>query len=349
MQVTLGELAVQFGCTLRGSPDAVVTHVATLESADSSALSFLANPKYKVHLATTRAGAVVLDAASANDCPVPALIAKQPYVTYARIAAILHPPATVAAGAHASAVVASSAVIDNTADVGACVVIGEESKIDENVVVGPGCVIGKNVVIGRDTRLMPNVTVLDGTVIGSRCVINSGAVLGSEGFGFAPSAEGWVKVPQVGRVIIGDDVEIGANTTIDRGAIGDTMIGNGVKLDNQIQIAHNVQIGDHTAIAACTGISGSTSIGKNCMIAGQVGIAGHLSICDNVVVTGKTMVSASIRKPGVYSGSLHAEEARTFRRNAARFAQLDELAKLIKRAGRNSEEADNKPQDSSSD
>jgi UDP-3-O-[3-hydroxymyristoyl] glucosamine N-acyltransferase len=189
---------------------------------------------------------------------------------------------------------------------------------------------------------MSNVTVLDGTVVGSRCIINSGAVLGSEGFGFAPSAEGWVKVPQIGRVVIGDDVEIGANTTIDRGAIGDTVIGNDVKLDNQIQIAHNVQIGDHTAIAACTGISGSTTIGKNCMIAGQVGIAGHLSICDNVVVTGKTMVSASIRKPGVYSGSLHAEEARTFRRNAARFAQLDALAKLIKRTGKHAEETDDK-------
>jgi len=334
MRATLGELAVQFGCTLRGDPDTVVTHVATLESADSTALSFLANPKYKAHLAATRAGVVVLDAASADDCPVAVLIAKQPYVTYARMAAMLHAPATALAGVHASAVVASSAVIDNTADVGACVVIGKDTKIDDNVVVGAGCVIGDRVSIGRGTRLMPNVTVLDGTVIGQRCLINSGAVLGSEGFGFAPRAEGWVKVPQVGRVIVGDDVEIGANTTIDRGAIGDTVIGNDVKLDNQIQIAHNVQIGDHTAIAVCTGISGSTTIGKNCMIAGQVGIAGHLSICDNVVITGKTMVSASIRKPGIYSGSLHAEEARKFRRNAARFAQLDELAKLVRRSGK---------------
>jgi len=334
VRATLGELAVQFGCTLRGSPDVIVTHVAILESADSSALSFLANPKYKAHLASTRVAAVVLDSASADECPVAALIAKQPYVTYARIAAVLHPPPLPAAGIHTSAVVSPSAVIDNTADIGAGVIIGEQVHIAENVVIGPGCVIGDHVTIGRDTRVLPNVTMLSGTVIGTRCLINSGAVLGSEGFGFAPSAEGWVKVPQTGRVIVGDDVEIGANTTIDRGAIGDTVIGNDVKLDNQIQIAHNVHIGDHTAIAACTGISGSTTIGKHCMIAGQVGIAGHLSICDNVVVTGKTMVSTSIRKPGIYSGSLHAEEARAFRRNAARFAQLDELAKLVKRTGK---------------
>ncbi len=333
MSTTLGELAVQFGCTLRGNPDVVVTHVATLESADSSALSFLANPKYKAHLAITQAAAVILDAASAAECPVNALISKQPYVIYARIASLLHPAPLLSAAVHVTAVVSSNAIIDNTADVGAHVVIGEHSHIHENVMIGPGCVIGSHVSIGAYTRLMPNVTVLDGTVIGRRCIINAGAVLGSEGFGFAPSSEGWVKVPQVGRVMIGDDVEIGANTTIDRGAIGDTMIGNDVKLDNQIQIAHNVHIGDHTAIAACTGISGSTTIGKNCMIAGQVGIAGHLSICDNVVITGKTMVSSSIRKAGVYSGSLHADEARSFRRNAARFARLDELVKKIKRLG----------------
>jgi UDP-3-O-[3-hydroxymyristoyl] glucosamine N-acyltransferase len=332
--VTLGELAVRFGCTLRGSPDVTVTHVATLESADSSALSFLANPKYKVHLAGTQAAAVVLDESSANECRVGALIAKQPYETYARIASVLHPMPAPAAGAHVTAVIAPSARVSNTADIGAHAVIGNQSIVHDDVIIGPGCVIGAHVTIGRGARLMPNVTILDSCVIGERCIINSGAVIGSEGFGFAPSKQGWVKVPQVGRVVIGDDVEIGANTSIDRGAIGDTVIGNDVKIDNQIQIAHNVRIGDHTAIAACTGISGSTTIGKNCMIAGQVGIAGHLSICDNVVITGKTMVSASIRNPGVYSGSLHAEEARTFRRNAARFAQLDNLAKLIKRLGK---------------
>ena len=338
MGITLGELAVRFGCALHGNPDVVVTHVATLESAGSSALSFLANPKYKAHLAITRAAAVVLNLESVDASPVAALVSKHPYVTYARIAALLHPAPLPAVGIHSSAVVSSTAVVDRTVEVGAQVFIGEHSRVQANVVISPGCVIGQHVTIGEDTRLMPNVTVLDGSVIGQRCIINSGAVLGSQGFGFAPSSEGWVKVPQLGRVVIGNDVEIGANTTIDRGAIGDTVIDNGVKLDNQIQIAHNVRIGEHTAIAACSGISGSTTIGKNCMIAGQVGIAGHLSICDNVVITGKTMVSASIRKAGIYSGSLHADEARSFRRNAARFAQLDDLAKQVKRRGKHQDE-----------
>lgn len=331
MAITLGELAVRFGCSLRGDPNVSVDHVATLESADQSALSFLANAKYRPHLAATRAAVVVLEAAAVDDCPTAALIAKDPYLTYARIAALLHAPMSVVPGVHAAAVVDATAKVDATAYVGPQVVIEAGVRIGPRAVIAPGCVVGRDAVIGADTRLMPNVSVLERTVIGERCIVNSGAVLGSEGFGFAPDKAGWVKVPQLGRVCIGNDVEIGANTTIDRGAIGDTVIENGVKLDNQIQIAHNVRIGEHTAIAACTGISGSTTIGKRCMIAGQVGIAGHLSICDNVVITGKTMVSASIREPGIYSGSLHAEEARKFRRNAARFSQLDELAKELRR------------------
>lgn len=306
--------------------------VGTLEAAPPDALCFLANPKYRAHLATTKATAVVLDAASADVCPVPVLIAKNPYLTYARIAAKLHPTPTMPAGIHPSAVVAADAQIDPAAHVGAHTVIGAGSRVAARAVVGPGCVLGSNVSVGADTRLMANVTLCDGTTLGERCIINPNAVIGSEGFGFAPDpASGWVKVPQVGAVRIGNDVEIGASTTIDRGAIGDTVIEDGVKLDNQIQIAHNVHIGAHTAMAAFVGVSGSTTIGSRCMIAGQVGIAGHLSICDNVVVTGKSMVSASIRKPGVYSGALHVEEARKFRRNAARFNQLDEMAKELRR------------------
>lgn len=334
--MTLGELAVKFGCSLRGAPEVVVRRVGTLEAAPPDALCFLANSKYRVHLASTQAAAVVLDAASADACPVPVLIAKNPYLTYARIAAILHPPPMLPAGIHPSAVVDASATVDASAHIGAHVVIGAGSTIGARVLIEPGCVLGKGVSIGADTRLMANVTLADGTTLGERCIINPNAVIGSEGFGFAPDpAMGWVKVPQVGAVRIGNDVEIGASTTIDRGAIGDTVIEDGVKLDNQIQIAHNVRIGAHTAMAAFVGVSGSTTIGSRCMIAGQVGIAGHLSICDNVVVTGKSMVSASIRKPGVYSGSLHVDEARKFRRNAARFAQLDELAKEVKRLGGN--------------
>ncbi len=332
--VTLGELAVQFGCSLRGEPDTIVKCVGTLEAAPPDSLCFLANPKYKVHLAHTRATAVVLDAGSADACPVPVLIAKNPYLTYARIAARLHPAPSMPPGIHATAVVDASAQIDPSAHVAAHAVIGAGSTVGARAIVGPGCVLGTQVSVGADTRLIANVTLCDGTTLGERCIINPGAVIGSEGFGFAPDpASGWVKVPQIGAVRIGNDVEIGASTTIDRGAIGDTVIEDGVKLDNQIQIAHNVRIGAHTAMAAFVGVSGSTTIGSHCMIAGQVGIAGHLSICDNVVVTGKSMVSASIRKPGVYSGALHVEEARRFRRNAARFAQLDEMAKELKRLG----------------
>ena len=299
--ITLGELAVRFGCTLKGDPALTVRRVASLETASSDAVSFLANAKYKSFLKQTQAGVVVLDVASADECTVPALIDP-------------------------------TAHIDVSAHIGAHVVIGAEVVIGARVVIDPGCVLGERSTVGADTRLMANVTVCDESVIGQRCIINPNAVIGSEGFGFAPdSARGWVKVPQVGKVRIGNDVEVGASTTIDRGAIEDTVIEDGVKLDNQIQIAHNVHIGAHTAIAACVGISGSTTIGKHCMIAGQVGIAGHLTICDNVVITGKSLVSASIRKPGVYSGSLHVEEASKFRRNAARFAKLDELAKTVRR------------------
>jgi UDP-3-O-[3-hydroxymyristoyl] glucosamine N-acyltransferase len=332
--ITLGELAVQFGCVLRGDPDVVVTRVATLEAASGDALCFLANPKYRAHLLGTHAGVVVLDAASADGCPTAMLIAKHPYLTYARIAAILHPLPLLPPGIHATAVVDPSAQIDASAHIGAHAVIGDGCVLAARTVIGPGCVLGAHVSIGADTRLMANVTVCDGSQLGERCIVNPNAVIGSEGFGFAPDpASGWLKVPQVGAVRIGNDVEIGASTSIDRGAIGDTIIEDGVKLDNQIQIAHNVRIGAHTAMAAFVGVSGSTTIGSHCMIAGQVGIAGHLSICDHVVVTGKSMVSASIRKPGVYSGALHVEETRKFRRNAARFAQLDEMAKELRRLG----------------
>jgi UDP-3-O-[3-hydroxymyristoyl] glucosamine N-acyltransferase len=326
---------VQFGCSLRGDPATVVRRVATLENAEADCLAFLANPKYRVQLAATRAAVVVLDAASAGDCPVAALIAKNPYVVYARIAAVLHPLPAMPPGIHASAIVDPTAEIDASAHLGAHVVVGAGTRISARAVISSGCVLGAGVLVGADTRLMANVTLCDGSVVGERCLLNPGAVIGSEGFGFAPDpASGWVKVPQVGAVHIGNDVEIGACTTIDRGAIGDTVIEDGVKLDNQIQIAHNVRIGAHTAMAAFVGVSGSTTIGSRCLIAGQVGIGGHLTICDNVMITGKSMVSSSIRKPGVYSSSLPLDDARKFRRNAARFGQLDELAKELKNIGK---------------
>ena len=328
---SLGELAVRFGCTLKGDPGLRVAHVATLERADSQSLTFLANPRYRRHLAQTKAGAVVLDAKFAAQCPVPALIAKNPYATYARIAAVLHPAPPVIPGRHPSAVVDPSAVIDPSAAIGPLAVIGARARIGARSSIGPGCVLLDDVTIGTDTRLVASVTLCSSVAIGERCVLHPGVAVGADGFGFAPDEGGLVKVPQIGGVRIGNDVEIGANTTIDRGTIEDTVIEDGVKLDNQIQIGHNVRLGAHTVIAGCTGISGSTTIGARCMIAGQVGIAGHLTICDDVFVTGRSFVNSSIRKPGYYSGGITVDEASRFRKNAARFHRLDELARQVRK------------------
>jgi len=337
VSVTLGELAVQFGCELRGDPAAVVAHVATLQSAGPDAICFVANPKYRPLLAGTRAGAVIVDAATAEHCAVPVLITKNPYATYARVASLLHPPMHIAAGRHPSATVDASAQIDPSAAIGAQCFIGAGARVAARAVIGPGCVVLNDASIGADTRLTARVTIGERVHIGERCIFHPGVVIGSDGFGFAPDAGAWVKVPQVGAVRIGNDVEIGANTTVDRGAIEDTVIDDGVKLDNQIQIGHNVRIGAHTAMAAGVGIAGSTTIGKHCMIAGKVGITGQIEICDGVVINGHTTVSGSIRTPGNYSGAIGMEETRSFRRNAARFRQLDAMAKqlrqLAERAG----------------
>lgn len=330
MTRTLGELAVAVGCTLRGDPDTPVERVGTLAHAGPGAVAFLANPRYASQLAHTRATAVVLAPEHADDCPVPALISSNPYAAYARIAALLHPPPAPVPGVDPRAAVADDAWIAPSAHVGPCAVVEAGARIDEHAVVGPGCVVGAGAVVGVGTRLAANVTIGHGVTIGARTLIHSGAVIGADGFGFARDPEGWVKVPQVGSVRIGDDVEIGACTTIDRGAIEDTVIEDGVKLDNNIQVAHNVRIGAHTIIAACTGISGSTVIGKRCMIAGAVGFVGHLEIADDVVITGQTMVNRSITEPGVYSSALPMDEAKRWRRNSARFRHLDELARRLK-------------------
>lgn len=327
---TLGELAVRFGCALRGDPEARVDHVATLEHADASAVSFLANPKYRRYLQSTRAGAVITDAQGAQQCAVPVLIAGNPYATYARVAQLLHPVLPAVSGVHPSAVVHASARIDASASIGPLAVIEADAVIGPRAMIGPGCVVLRGAQVGADSRLVANVTLCAEVKVGERCTLHPGVVIGADGFGIAAEREGWVKVPQVGSVRIGNDVEVGANTTIDRGAIEDTVIEDGVKLDNQIQIGHNVRIGAHTVMAACSGVSGSTSIGRRCMIAGQVGFSGHLSICDDVVITGRTFVNSSIGKPGTYSGGLTAEAAGSFRKNAARFHQLDKLARTVR-------------------
>ncbi len=338
--MTLGELAVRFGLVLRGEPDVRVTHVATLEGADASALTFLANPRYKRFLRTTQAGAVVIDPNLADEAPVPALLAKNPYAAYARIAGLLHPAEVAAPGRHLSALIDPAAEVDATASIGPHVFIAARAKVGPRAVIGPGCVVMEDVTIGADTRLVANATLCRSVVIGERCLLHPGVVIGADGFGLAPDRGEWIKVPQVGSVRIGNDVEIGANTTVDRGAIEDTILGDGVKLDNQIQVAHNVRIGAHTVVAGCTGISGSTTIGQRCMIGGQVGIAGHLSICDDVVLTGRSFVMNSIRKPGAYSSGLPVEEASRFRKNAARFYQLDEFVREVRKDRRRGSEDD---------
>jgi UDP-3-O-[3-hydroxymyristoyl] glucosamine N-acyltransferase len=329
MSISLGELAVRFGCTLQGDPDVRVDRIAALERATPDALAFLANPKLRRHLANTQAGAVVLDPKLAAECPVPALLASNPHATFARMASVLHPPAAAPAGRHATAFVDATAQVDPSAAIGAQAFVAAGVKIGARAVIGPGCVVLDGSTIGADTRLVANVTLCHGVVVGERCVLFPGVVIGADGFGLANDRGQWLKVPQIGTVRIGDDVEIGANTTIDRGAMDDTVIGNGVKLDNQIQIGHNVRIGDHTAIAGCAGVSGSTTIGQRCMIGGMAGIAGHLTICDDVVITGKSFVSGNIRQPGYYSSGLPVDETARFRKNAARFYRLDELARAV--------------------
>ncbi|MGO9512422.1 MAG: UDP-3-O-(3-hydroxymyristoyl)glucosamine N-acyltransferase [Steroidobacteraceae bacterium] len=321
---SLGELAVRFGLQLRGAPELKVTHVATLSQATEGSLSFLANSRYRRSLHTTRASAVVVAPDEAEGCPVAALITPNPYLVYARIASLFHPESVASPGIHPSAVVAGSARIAASAAVGPLAVIEDHVEIGEGVEVGPGCIVQRGARVGAGTRLIARVNLYPGVRIGARCILHAGAVIGADGFGFASDRGTWVKVPQIGSVRVGDDVEIGANTTIDRGAIEDTLVGHGVKLDNQIQVGHNVVIGAHTAIAGCTGISGSTTLGQRCMIGGMVGFAGHLTIADDVVITGCSLVSASIREAGSYSSGMPAVPTRAWRHMVAHLRRFGE-------------------------
>jgi UDP-3-O-[3-hydroxymyristoyl] glucosamine N-acyltransferase len=330
MPATLGELAERFGCELDGAADRLVSRVGPLLGAGPDAISFLANPQFRSRLPETRAGAVILERRHREACPVDALVTTNPYAAYARIAAFLHPPPVAEPGVHPGAVVEAGADIAASAHIGALSSIGAGAEIGEGAVIGPGCVVGAQARIGAGTRLTARVTVLERVRIGQRCLIHPGAVIGADGFGFAPDAGTWVKVPQLGSVVIGDDVEIGANTTIDRGALGDTVIEDGVKLDNLVQIAHNVHVGAHTVMAATAGIAGSTRIGRRCMFAGGAAALGHLTICDDVVVTVRGLLIRSVDTPGTYSGILPADEAARWRRNAARFRKLDELAERVR-------------------
>ncbi len=330
MGLTLSELAQRLGVDLRGEGDRVITSVGTLQGGGEGALGFLANPAYRRYLTGTRLSAVLLSAEDAADCPVAALVSDNPYADYARAVRLLYPRRKPAPGVHESALIDPAAQIDAGASIAEQVVVGPGARIARGVRLGPACIIGENVSIGEDSELVARVTVLAAARIGRRACIQPGAVIGAEGFGLAASGEGWEKVPQLGSVVIGDDVDIGANTTIDRGALEDTVIEDGVRIDNQVQVAHNVFIGAHTAIAGCVGISGSARIGRHCRLAGGVGVVGHLEIADGVTVTGMSMVTRSISRPGtVWSAGTPLMENHEWRRNAVRMKQLDAQARRL--------------------
>ena len=326
----LDELVTRLGGEVFGDSGVAVRRVATLDQAGEGDLAFLANRKYLPKLRESAAAAVIV-APDARELlnGRNAIVTADPYLYFARVAQLFNPLPAVRPGVHALAALASSVPL--SAEIGPGASIEEDVEIGEDVVVGAGCHIGRGARIGRGTRLAARVTVQHGCVIGEDCILHSGVVVGSDGFGFAREKGGrWVKIPQVGRVVIGNEVEIGANTTIDRGALDDTVIADGCKLDNQIQIAHNVRIGANTAIAGCVGIAGSTTIGARCMIGGQAGIIGHLSICDDVVVSAGTLVSKSITRPGVYTASLPVQPHADWVRNFAHLRHLDALAGRVR-------------------
>ena len=331
---TLGQLSEQLGASLSGDSTLSVNGLAALQDAVPGQLSFLANPQYRKYLATTQATAVLLTAADAEGFSGNALVVPNPYLAYGQLSHLFDRKPVAKAGIHPSAIIAVDAQVDPSASIGPGVVVEAGAEISAGVTLGAYCVVGARSRIGEGGWLAPRVTLYHDVKIGCRVVIQSGAVIGGEGFGFANEKGIWQKIAQIGGVSIGDDVEIGANTTIDRGALADTVIGNGVKLDNQIMIAHNVQVGDHTAMAGCVGISGSTRIGKHCMIAGGVGMVGHIDVCDNVFVTGMTMVTRSISEPGAYSSGTAMQPAGEWKKSVARLRQLDDLARRLQQLER---------------
>jgi UDP-3-O-[3-hydroxymyristoyl] glucosamine N-acyltransferase len=304
--------------------------MATLESAGTGDLAFVSSAKFLQQLRDTRASAVILPKGHQSATKLPRILCDDPYVYYARAAQLLNPEDRPPAGIHPQAVVEAGAEVPVSATVGPFCHVGRGARLGEGVVIGPGCSIGEDAQIGEDGRLGPSVTVYRRCVIGKRVLIHAGAVIGADGFGLAPQAGRWIKIPQTGRVVIGDDVEIGANTTIDRGALDDTVIEDGVKLDNQIQIGHNVRVGAHTAMAACAGVAGSTRIGQHCAIGGAARIMGHIEIADHVTITATTFVTKSIRSAGTYTAVLPAESGREWAKTLAHLRSLERLSKRVR-------------------
>ena len=333
----LGDIAARFGVELRGDPATPIHGVATLANAGTGQLSFFANPRYRAQLATTGADAVVLRAADAEGFARAALIAHDPYVAFARIATLYERASGAEPGAHASAVIGAGARVAASASIGACCVVDAEAEIGEGAVLGPHCIVGRGCRVGAQSRLVARVTLVQDVTLGKRVLVHPGAVIGADGFGIAFAKDHWEKVPQLGGVVVGDDCEIGANTTIDRGALGDTVLEEDVRLDNQIQIAHNVFIGAHTAMAGCSAVAGSARIGRYCLIGGSAGILGHLEIADRVTVTAMSLVTHNLREPGEYSSGTPIQDNRRWRRNAARFKHLDEFVRRVDAARREPE------------
>ena len=327
---SLASLAERFGLAVRGDGSVGISGVGTLAHAGAGQLAFLANPLYRKDLAGTTASAVVLREADADASPVPCLIASDPYAAFARIAALFEPRAAVHPGVHPSAAISVEAQIDAGASIGPFVSIGARSRVAAGAVIGPGCVIGEDCTVGADSELVARVTLVSRVRLGQRVRVHPGAVIGADGFGLAMADGRWLKVPQLGGVVVGDDCEIGANTTIDRGAIEDTVLEEDVRLDNQIQIGHNVVVGAHTAMAGCVAVAGSARIGRYCLIGGGAGIVGHIELCDKVMVTAMSLVTHSIAEPGEYSSGTPIQASRDWRRNAARFRHLDEMARKLK-------------------
>lgn len=326
---SLAEIAEATHTTIQGNATKQVSAVAPIEQARAFDISYIRDRKYVHLLNTSPAGALILTADLAAQYQGDALISTNPYLSYAHVVTLFNPMYRPTAGIHPSAVIAEGVELGEGVHIGANVVLESGVQVGEGTVIGAGCTLGRHVKLGAHSFLYPKVILYSDTEVGARAIIHAGVVIGADGFGFVPEPTGWYKIPQIGNVIIGDDVEIGANTCIDRAAMGSTRIGNGVKLDNQIHLAHNVQIGDHTVIAACTGIAGSAKIGSYCQISGMCSIAGHLTIADRVTITGTSLVINSITTPGVYSSGVTVEEHGLWRKNAVRFRQLDQMARRL--------------------
>ena len=326
----LGEIVAKLGGELIGDPDAEILRIATLESAGPGDLCFFSHGRYRANLRDTRASAVILARGERDATALPRIVCDDPYVYYARAAQLFGSETRPAPGIHARAVVEEEAEIPASATVGPGCHIGRGARLGERVVIDASCTIGEDASIGEDSRLGPSVTVYPRCVIGKRALIHAGVVIGADGFGMAPDSGRWIKIPQTGRAVIGDDVEIGANTTIDRGALDDTVIEDGVKLDNQIQIGHNVRIGAHTAMAGCAAVAGSTRIGAHCAIGGAARIIGHLTIADHVTISAAAVVTKSITRSGTYAGTLPSAPSREWAKTVAHLRSLDRLTKRIR-------------------